>query len=73
MFYLEKGIYYKIEENFEKAEDFLLKADSTSVTLKYNDAFRNKIAWQLAHVNLLNDHLVEAKRFLEISKGIQLN
>lgn len=66
-YYWEKGLYHKIETNFEKAEDFLLKADSTALKRKYNNTFRNDILWQLAHVNMLNDSLDEAKRYLNLS------
>tara|TARA_R110002051_G_scaffold64139_2_gene116782 strand:+ start:27997 stop:29850 length:1854 start_codon:yes stop_codon:yes gene_type:complete len=67
-YYFEKGIYYKLEEEYEKAEDFFLKADSTSLKYNHLGEFRQKVAWQIAHVKSLGNNLVEAKKYLQLAK-----
>lgn len=67
-YFFEKGIYYKLEKDFEKAEDFFLKADSTSLKYNYLGEFRNRVAWQISHVKALSDNLNGAKKYLQLAK-----
>jgi signal transduction histidine kinase len=73
-YYSEKGIYYKIEGNHDRAIDFFLRADSLAAQGKFKDRFRSGIAWQLAAVYLQRNELPEAKRYLHVFKkyGLKL-
>ncbi|MEP2057747.1 MAG: ATP-binding protein, partial [Maribacter litoralis] len=68
IYYYEKGMFYKIEEDFNKAEDFFIKADSLLGDSNHVNNFRNKIAWQLAYVYLQKGQNEESKRYLKLSK-----
>ena len=68
VYYYEKGMFYKIEEDFNKAEDFFIKADSLLGDSNHVSSFRNKIAWQLAYVYLQKGQNEESKRYLNLSK-----
>jgi signal transduction histidine kinase len=67
-YYYEKGIFYKIDGDFNKAEHFFFKADSVASKNKYANDLKVKIAWQLSHVKMQNNQLVEAKRFLATTR-----
>lgn len=69
-YFYEKGIYYKVEEDFEKAEDFFLKADSLAAKNDYQQDLRTDIAWQLSAINMENDDLDKAKSYLRIYKQL---
>ncbi len=69
-YYFEKGIYHKIEGNFDKAEDFFLKADSLAFKKEHLLGTRSKIAWQLAAVHMLKGDLMNAHRYLSLSRQI---
>lgn len=68
-YYFEKGIYHKIEENFDKAEDFFLKADSVAAKNKYMDDLRGMVPWQLSAIKMQNNQLLDAKRYLKLFKN----
>ncbi len=68
-YYFEKGIFYKIEGDYEKSEDFFIKADSTAATKPYMKKIRAGIAWQLASINWESNQLEKAKSYLKISKN----
>ncbi|MBO0323540.1 sensor histidine kinase [Muricauda sp. CAU 1633] len=68
-YYYEKGIFYKIEEDFKKAEDFFVKADSLSLNKPYLESFRGDIAWQLASLHMQNNKLQQAKNYLKVSNN----
>ncbi|GAB5473398.1 MAG: hypothetical protein Mars2KO_14970 [Maribacter sp.] len=69
-YYLEKGIYHKIEEDFDKAEDFFLKSDSLASKIDYSDDFRRNLAWQLAAVNMQNNQFQKSKNYLKIAQNL---
>ncbi|TLF46349.1 sensor histidine kinase [Maribacter aurantiacus] len=69
-YYYEKGIYYKIEGDFEKSEDFFLKADSLAAKNNFLKILRGDIAWQLAAINMQNNKLEKSKNYLQIAKGL---
>jgi len=69
-YYYEKGIYYKIEEDYEKAEDLFLKADSLAASNAQLDYLRVVNAWQLAAINFQNNNLDKAKKYLKVSRRL---
>ncbi|MFD0796019.1 sensor histidine kinase [Maribacter chungangensis] len=69
IYYFEKGIYHKIEQNYNKAVDLFLKADSLASKNKYANELRTKIAWQIASVHTENNNLDDAKRYLKMFKN----
>lgn len=69
-YYFEKGIYYKIEEDFEKSEDFFLKADSMASNSPHLSSFRGDVAWQLAAINMENNQLQKSKSYLKIARKL---
>lgn len=69
-YYWEKGIYHKIEEDSEKAEDFFLKADSLAAKNEYQKELRTDIAWQLSAISMENNDLEKAKSYLKIYKKL---
>ncbi|WP_405399892.1 ATP-binding protein [Maribacter sp. Asnod2-G09] len=69
-YYYEKGMYYKIEEDNEKAEDFFLKADSLAAQNSDLQYLRVVNAWQLAAINYQKNDLEKAKRYLKVSQKL---
>ncbi len=69
-YYFEKGIYYKIEEDFTKSEDFFLKADSLASNNPYLNNFRGDIAWQLAAINMQDNQLQKSKNYLNVAQKL---
>ncbi|WP_405380767.1 sensor histidine kinase [Maribacter sp. LLG6340-A2] len=67
-FYYEKGIYYKLEAEYDKAEDFFLKSDSMAFQHNLLNDYKFKNAWQLSSVNFQNQKLKKAKRYLALAK-----
>lgn len=69
-YYFEKGMFYKIEEDFEKAEDFFLKTDSLVALKEGMQHLRPVNAWQIAAINLQNNNLAKAKQYLKVSERL---
>ncbi len=69
-YYYEKGMYYKIDGDYRKAEDFFLKADSLAALNSQLHFQRVVNAWQLAAVNFQNNNLDKAKKYLKVSRGL---
>lgn len=67
-YFFEKGIFYKVEQDYEKSEDFFIKADSIAALYPHMKTTRTAIAWQLASINWENNQLEKAKNYLKISK-----
>jgi len=67
-YYLEKGIYHKIEKNYDKAENFFLRADSIASKNNYLDDYRARIAWQIAHLKLQKGQPQDSKYYLNIAR-----
>ncbi|KAA2219123.1 sensor histidine kinase [Maribacter flavus] len=66
-YYYEKGMYYKIEQEFDKAEDFFLKSDSLIANNADLINMRASIAWQIAFINFQNNNFNKAKKYLKAS------
>ncbi|TVZ16928.1 sensor histidine kinase [Maribacter sp. MAR_2009_72] len=67
-FYYEKGIYYKLEEEYDKAEDFFIKSDSMAFHHNLLNDYKFKNAWQLSSVNFQNQNIKVAKRYLAMAR-----
>ncbi len=68
-YYFEKAIYHKIEGNYQRAEDFLLKADSVVSINKYLKNFKSDIAWHISQLKMMNNQMSDSKLFLELAKN----
>lgn len=66
-YYYEKGIYYKIEKNFDKSKNFFIKSDSLASRHDWQEDFRGDIAWQLSALHMENEQLSKAKNYLKIA------